>query len=68
MPPPPRPRSVASSSDTVRPNSSDPLCREVLYRVGVILDPTGFEVEEEEDINNLLDKYILKECDQRLPD
>ena len=64
MPPPP---SVASTTNT-RLSTSDPSYRELIYRNGIILDPTGLEVEENEDIKELLEKHILKGGDSPLPD
>ncbi|KAI4189120.1 MAG: hypothetical protein LQ348_003845 [Seirophora lacunosa] len=63
----PRPPSAASTSNTKR-STSDPSYRELIFRNGIILDPTGLQVDENEDIKTLLEERILSKRDIPLPD
>ncbi|KAL8846621.1 MAG: hypothetical protein Q9221_008301 [Calogaya cf. arnoldii] len=63
----PRPPSAASTSNT-RPSTSDPSYRELIFRNGIILDPTGLQVDENEDIKKLLEEHILSRRGVPLPD
>ncbi|KAL8834366.1 MAG: hypothetical protein Q9170_003776 [Blastenia crenularia] len=63
----PRPPTSVSTSNT-RPSTSDPSYRELIFRNGIILDPTGLQVEENEDIKRLLEEHILTRRDSSLPD
>lgn len=55
----PRLALIASTSNT-RPSVSDPLYRETIHRNGIILDPTGMAIAEEEEIREMLETDIFK--------
>ncbi|KAL8652819.1 MAG: hypothetical protein Q9210_002456 [Variospora velana] len=63
----PRSPSAASTSNT-RPSTSEPSYRELIFRNGIIFDPTGLQVDENEDIKRLLEEHILSRRGVPLPD
>ncbi|KAL7924079.1 hypothetical protein ACQKWADRAFT_19683 [Trichoderma austrokoningii] len=52
---------ASNASSAIQPSTSDVLYRELIFRNGVIFDPSGLEMEDE--IQDLLKTSILKERD-----